>query len=570
MGFNQSLRFINSRWHLPRNISHMIIYGQTGSGKSQTLKSCVERAFLRGDVKILDLYAGGADEGAYYALKSNHKFWTDRQFYYKDKITQAQEFPVKCLVPMSRKLPAELPDFYQPFTLGVSTITDSDLKSILGSDLTKGEIAIWRKTLANVKKSTSLPDLLRLLIEAKNKKDGKPGASAHGLSSVYNLFSAFERERLFSSTNNPLALDLKAELKNKNVITSLILRHFPEEYWGFIVNYFIHNTYQLVLDNQIKSTIIIVLRELGDFLEGVTNSPQEAAVKNSIIHVVRKGRKHKLFFWGDNQTPVNIDVVKSEFPIKICHKVDNTYALKEALGDLGAMLLVNDDYARLMNFPPGRCFVLTNSGLFNPQMMPPLSRMSGQEGADFYTIWRQEKGSRFKNIRPYILNINNEYKERYKYWENYDLEKKKRKSELKELKKKKAEEEKSQLNEQKLKEKIILQQERELRKQQAKKEKIKKREDIVNLRPKKEVKAEIEEDIVEEQEENIKPEKEIIIPDQSNPDIPFLDGAYIEVEKTSNNEEDYEDLDEEDENDDDSEPVIPEIPAEPVKKLKFF
>ena len=71
---------------MPQQLAHVVVYGQTGSGKSSTLKSLGERAFLRGDCKVIDLYDAGALEGAYYSLASKHDFWTNREYSYRRKI----------------------------------------------------------------------------------------------------------------------------------------------------------------------------------------------------------------------------------------------------------------------------------------------------------------------------------------------------------------------------------------------------------------------------------------------------------------------------------------------------
>lgn len=395
------------------------------SGKSQTIKACAERAFLRGNCKIIDLYSGGAEEGAYYALPSTHPFWKDREYPFNKKVTKAMDFPVNCLIPMCKDIPQELPDIFKPFTIPLNTITRNDLKSILGSDLTKNEIALWYRVAEKMGRNTTLIDALNYMIDAKSSKSERtPGVSSHGISSVYNMFRTFEKERLISSATNKLALNLKNELKNKKVITSLILKYFPEEYWGFIINYFIHSIHNMMVSGEIKHNVIVIIREAGDFLEGMSDSPQEQAVKKGIIHALRKGRKHSLFFWVDNQTPMNLDIVKTQFPLKICHFVDNTVELQNSLGDLGSMLLNKEDYARLMSFPPGRCFVLTNRGLFNPQILPPLSRMSGEEGNDFFTVWRTEKGSRFKDIKEDIVNIDDEYEQAQQKWKDILKERK--------------------------------------------------------------------------------------------------------------------------------------------------
>lgn len=405
------------------------------SHNSQTLKSCCERAFLRGNTKIFDLYAGGAEEGSYYALASNHPFWEDREYNSGGKVTKAMEFPTNVIIPVCKEIPNNLPDIYTPFTIPINSITEEDLKSLLGGDLTKNEIALWRNVVNKINKQTTLIDLLNYMIDSKinsERSSRAPGVSSHGISSVYNMFSVFEQQQIFSSAVNPLALNMKDELQNKEVITSLSLKFFPQQFWGFLINYFIHTIYDLVFLGKIKHNVIIVIREAGDFLEGMTDSPQEEAVKRNIIHALRKSRKHRLFFWIDNQTPLNMDIVKDEFPVKICHYVDNTEELKSALGDLGSMLLNKEDYTSLMSFRPGRCFILTRSGLFAPQVLPPLSRMSGHEGSDFFAIWRSEKGSRFKNIADKLDIIEKEYKDSENKWKEIINERKNKEKNKKE------------------------------------------------------------------------------------------------------------------------------------------
>ena len=146
-------------WNLPFRISHLVVFGQTGSGKSQTIKACVERAFLRGNTKVIDLYSGGAEEGSYYSLASNHPFWNEREYGHGKEATKAMEFPLDVLIPMSKHIPKNLPDIYTPFTIPINTITENDLKSILGGDLTKSEIALWRIVDAKINKNTTLTDL---------------------------------------------------------------------------------------------------------------------------------------------------------------------------------------------------------------------------------------------------------------------------------------------------------------------------------------------------------------------------------------------------------------------------
>lgn len=460
-------RYLNLRWNLPYKLSHVCIFGQTGSGKSQTIKSCVERAFLKGNTKIIDLYSGGAEEGSYYSLESNHPFWDGKEYVFNRKVTKKMSFPTNCLIPLSKNIPKNLPDIYTPFTIPLNTITENDLKSMLGGDLSKSEIILWRRVFNKIDKNTTLPDLLNYMIDAKSddkKKDRIPGVSAHGISSVYNMFNGFEKERIFSSGIHPLALDMKEELKNKEVITSLILKYFPPQYWGFIINYFIHTIYDLVLQSKIKHNVVIVIREAGDFLEGITDSPQEEAVKRNIEHVVRKGRKHRLFFWIDNQTPLNMGYIRTEFPIKICHFVDNTESLKNSLGDLGTMLLNREDYGSIMSFKPGMCFVLTNTGLFKLQILPPLSRMSGSEGSNFFAIWRNERGSRFKNIIKEVGSINEEYKEGEKKWKDILFERKNRDMIKKQQAKIEKERIKLQLQEKRENKRILAKQEMEKRK----------------------------------------------------------------------------------------------------------
>lgn len=396
----------------------------------------MERAYLQG-AKVIDLYSGGAQEGAWWSLESNHPFWKDRVFSYKNKRFTKRDFPTKCLIPMCKNLPDEMPDIFSLFTIPVSSLTENDLKAMLGNTLTKNEIALWRKLTDSFNRKTSLIDLTNMIVDAQKKEERTPGIHGTGISSMYNMFSTFEKHKLFTSDKCPRALNLKGELKNKKVVTSLILKYFPEELWGFIINHIIYKTYELIIQGEIKHPVVIMIREAGDFLVSLgTSSPQEEAIRYNFSNILRKGRKHRLFFWIDNQTPLNIDIIKTQFPIKICHFVDNTVELQQALGDLGAMLLTKDDYNKMRYFKPGRCYVLENRGLFNPQVFPALSRMSGDEGMNFVETWRKEKGnSRFVNLKVESQPIFEEYEEAKERWDE-KLGKRKEKAKIaKEFKK---------------------------------------------------------------------------------------------------------------------------------------
>ena len=404
------------------------------SGKSQTLKNLGERAFLRG-IKVVDLY-GGPEEGFYWALKSNHPFWNNnREFNYKRRVLKAMEFPVKCLIPMSKSIPFELPDFCQTFTIPINSLTEEDLKALLGNTMTKNEAPLWRKVKEKINKKTTMHDLINYIIDAQKGGERTPGIHGMAVSSIYNTFNSFVPHKLLSSAVNPLALNIKEELRNKKVITSLILKYFPREYRGFIINYFIHTIYDLMESGTIKHPVVILFREFADYLVSYgESSPQELAIKKNIIETLRHGRKHQLHMWMDTQNPINVDIVKTECEIKICHKVDNTVELENALGDLGAMLLTKDDYYTLMKFRRGQAFILQQSpiGLFKPTILPPLSRMTGDEGADFIETWRNEKGNRFKNIRAESQAIIDEYKDSEIWW---DEEIARRKNDIREKKK---------------------------------------------------------------------------------------------------------------------------------------
>ena len=400
----------NSGWYITDNF--MVTHN---SGKSQSLKSLAERAYLRG-IKVFDIYSGGAQEICYFSLKSNHPFWGNREFKYgNSKPLKAMEFPTKVLIPVNPKtIPEELPDIFQPFTIPINSITEKDLKAVLGQQLTKNEVALWRKVQPQINRNTTLPELLIMIVKAQ-KSDNKltPGIHATGVSSIYNMFSGFNSTMIFSSGRNQLALNLRNELSDRKVITGLELKYYPQEYWGFIVGHFIHRIYDLKIQGEIKHPVIIVFREVGDYLMNIgETSSQEASIRYNVIEALRKGRKHQLFLWMDNQTPMNLDIVKSQCEIKICHFVDNTVELENALGDLGAQLLSREDYFTLRKFKKGRCFILEKRGLFAPQILPPLSRMSGDEGSDFNEIWRKEKGNtRFRNIKHDLQPIYDEYED---------------------------------------------------------------------------------------------------------------------------------------------------------------
>jgi len=440
LGAGLGLRKMGQRWTFPKFLQHLSVFGATGSGKSQTLKNCAEKAYLNG-TKIFDLYSAAGNEAGYWGLESNHAFWEKTEFKYAQKRVGKREFPVKVLVPMSETLPRELPDIFEPFTIPINTITEEDIRALLGSTLTTSQIPLWRKIQKKIKKDTTFPDLLNWILdeqkeEKKNAGKGRiPGVDSRAISSIYNNLQSFEKSMLFSSANCPTALDLNKEIKDYKVITALELKWYPKRLWGFILNHFIHQIYDAKLNGVSKRPTVLMIREVGDFLVNVSEaSPQEEAVKRNMVEVLRKGRRSQVFFFIDNQSPVNIDIVKTQCAIKIVHYVDRIAELEGALGDLGSMLLTRNDYATIQTFAPpkgrGRCFILEPRGLFMPKMLPPLSRMSGDEGADFIEIWRNEKGGkRFKNMLVLATPVREEYDKSYNDWNQKLKDRKTKKAE---------------------------------------------------------------------------------------------------------------------------------------------
>ena len=502
---NFGMRFLNSRWMLPRELCHLSVFGRTRSGKSQTLLSVAQRAYFYG-AKILDLYDAGAMENCYWSLKSNHPFWNNKEFHYGRQTLKAQEFPINCVIPMSKDIPSKLPDIFTPFTIPISELTENDLKAMLGNTLTRSEITLWRTIIDKINSKTTLTDLLNYIAESKEAVEKSFGIKGQGISTIYNMFTTFQRHKLFSSKVNSLSLNLRDELRNKKVVTSLVLKHFPRELWGFIINHFIYKTFELVVNREIKHPVIIIIREAGDFLVSMgLSSPQEEAIRYNFTDILRKGGKHQLYFYIDNQSPLNIDVVKTQFAIKICHYVDNTLELQQALGDLGSMLLTKNDYNTLRTFQPGRCFVLENKGLFCPQMMPPLTMMSGQEGVDFYDIWLKERGQRFKNINNEINIIEEEYTKSEQHWKDLVIEKIEKtriEKELKEEKKKqKLDEEELEKELKRIERDNLRMQERETKFVDKLKTKRKKHKIVEDDFSQEEVENEIEDEIEEKTEE---------------------------------------------------------------------
>lgn len=424
------MRHLQSRYVLPENnrLTHVIVFGRTRTGKSQTLKSLAERAFIKG-CKIIDIYSSGVGEGFYWSLPSNHPFWKGRELNGKhNRKMRARDFPVRCLVPISNEIPSDLPDICQPFAIPISKLTESDLRALVGKKLTHNQLALWRRLQKVIKPSTTMEELLYLIKQTKKSTDENMAIHALGITALHNILEPFKKHKLLSSSSNPLRLNLEKEINQKSVVTSLILKYTPPDMWGFIVNHFISQIYDYLRRNKgkIKHKVIIVFRELGDFLTEGEKSAHDEAIKDTLISVMRMGLKNNLLFWGDNQTALNINVIKKEFATKICHKVSDVNSLESALGDEGILYMTKRDYEELSRFPPGRCFILEDRGLFNPQMLPPLSRMTAVEGENFSDVWRHEKGDRFKDMDKELEPIHLEYSvAKLKIEEKIEYEKKK-------------------------------------------------------------------------------------------------------------------------------------------------
>lgn len=416
------------RFYLPNTSCHIAIFGETGSGKSGTMKVIGE---IRRDYnwKILDLYDGASEENCYWCLPSNYRFWgTDGK-----RGRTPQGYDTRILVPVIfSKLPKELPNICKLFKIRIIDLTSDDIKALIGKQISSSVSALWGVVSKHIKESTKPYEFLEIIKRsAKGDKD-EIGAGKVGLKILYNIIEPMVREGLICSSDDEQALDLLTELKDRHIITSLMLKYVPVQLGhlnlrSFIVQHLLRKMFELKQQsegNLRKLKVSVLMREATDFLSkgGMGDMGEsDMAVRDIISKVLKQGRKFNLFVIIDAQSPSLLNqAVKGQFKIVLAHQIGDYSDLDEIVSPSVKDQVTTELKWSIGELPNRYCAVLkprekrqdgviVGEGAFITEMLPPRTRLM-EEGEDFIQIFREERPEDMIKISD-MINKNKEEQE---------------------------------------------------------------------------------------------------------------------------------------------------------------
>jgi hypothetical protein len=409
------------RFNIKEINHHVAIFGETGSGKSGTLKVVAEVAYDK-KFKILDIYDGASDENCYWALPSEHLFWGG----VKKRGREPRGYPTRLLFPfMLTKLPKKLPDVSVVFRIPILDLGPDDLKALLGKQISSSVVSLWGVVNRYISHSTTGEELLEILKEAAKGKKGDVGAGKTGLRILYNILEPLVREGLLCNSDDPLALDLHAELReHRKSITALVFRYVPPQFANinlrsFLVQHITRRVFEMKQASEgliRKQRVLLLLREIQDFLsKGGSSDMGEAdlAVRDTMIKVIKQGRKFRLFTAFDTQSPSMLhSAVYGQFRLVLCHRImdyddlDNiispavkdqmTTQLKLQIGELPMQFVV------VLKPRERRADgAVVGEGAYITKMLVPRSRLM-EEGDDFFDIYLKKHPDRIISIEKML------------------------------------------------------------------------------------------------------------------------------------------------------------------------
>jgi len=265
------------------------LLGKIGAGKSTGMMSFSEKLMANG-YKIIDLWGGERSEGWFWGLPSPYASYFShlkKKFKFNDAC-EPKQFKVRYLIPMSRKVPKELPEkspdvFSHVFTIPFKDVTMEDFSLVRGT-LTQSEEYTWRDTIEDATSSSGPFELDNLCKKNKCNK-----------TILYkNVIKPFIREGLLQSEDCEFNLNILEEFKDRDTISVLILDYLPEEFHFFIVGW-ITRKLRIHLDaRELPTKNILIMREVSKIfqVDDQSSAPDRLKIlKKKIKDIIRMGRR---------------------------------------------------------------------------------------------------------------------------------------------------------------------------------------------------------------------------------------------------------------------------------------
>lgn len=297
-------------------VGHSLAIGNPGFGKTSNNRRECELRWQAGH-KIFCLYDAGRMDMAYFMFPSVSPFWRKPKAE-RNKIITSRRYPVTLLYPVTKEMPSKIPNFGLPFTIPVCDLDENDVVAMTGAsskDMVKG---LFTYMESMVDEETTPEDYVNIMGVAMRKVKDSDGIkpSHHAVKKLkYDVFQPLISQGLLSSKTASTALNLEAEIKNRDSISVLVLRHCPQNLWGFLVHYFMNHLFKTLAGigttKRVRQKTTIVLNEVADLLSNDDESGGSAwSISKTIGRIAKQSRSSDMFMLLDTQIPQELPDVK--------------------------------------------------------------------------------------------------------------------------------------------------------------------------------------------------------------------------------------------------------------------
>jgi len=443
----------------PILIGGIFLFGRIGSGKSTGMISLSQKYHDHPDrkYKIMHLWGGDRNEQMYWLLPS-------RDFKYWDKVKKTlrleqegpKQYKVNVLYPMTSDLRHKLPQ-KQPyinskvFTIPITSIETDDISLVIG-DIAPTNEHLWREAKDMMRKNDNGAHLLKYFKKLSGEN-----------TMLYKGFvSPLVKHKLLQGEYSNYNLDLISEMKDKESITVLALDFIEKDFRLFVMGWILRQISVLLDNGKIPSKNILIIQEAAEFFRATDDSISPARYKifrRQLAHYIRMGRRGMHMFM-DAQSPSEVrGMVDGSQDLTIFGKLTG-----EADKEAGTKQLHKDNLMSkrqiqdLSVLNPGEYYISETGKKVKKRYFFLPRTMYWQKGyGNFYDhVWKSYV-DQWKDVRPIIDEIIEDYEKKKKEIERDE-----------ELKKEAARVAKEKEREKAMQEKLAELEEKELIKQKVK------------------------------------------------------------------------------------------------------
>lgn len=406
----------------PTLVGAIFLYGRIGSGKTTAMLTLSQKYHDHPErrYKIFDFWGGERSEQLYWTLPStDFEYWSK----IKKKLLLSDDGPrqykVNLLFPMSRRLPDKLPS-YPPyihskvFTIPFKDITIDDISLVLGVVSNENKF-LWKEVIEHSKKSDNGENIKYLMKELRGT--ARP---------LYKSFILpFTRDHILQNTNNDYNLDLLEELKDRDVISILVLDYVDKEYYLFYLGYILRQVSKLLDSGKTRNRIVGLIREATDFFRATDQSTMEDKYKifrTQLSQHIRMGRRG-LHLFLDAQSPNETrGLVDGSQDLTILARLPSQDDRLQATAQLYRDNLISKkQIIDLGQLNPGEYYISESGKKVRKRyfFLPRTMYWKPGFGNFYLSVWKNYRNSfmNIKNIKEKIINDSLETRKKLEVYE---------------------------------------------------------------------------------------------------------------------------------------------------------